>query len=91
MASMEKDEVLRRLDRMIAKAEKKGKTRKRLALIIVKDGYMANCRLSRYGDCNTCREQMKCGMAPVAGGTVRRNCPHYKGPDLMEPWRGESK
>ena len=89
MASMDREELLLRLERMIRRAEAKGKTRKRLALIIVRDGYMANVRKSEFGDCNTCEEKIKCSMAPAWGGCVRVNCPHYKGPDKVEPWRGE--
>ena len=89
MASMERTEVLERLEKMITKAERKGKTRRRLALIIALDNVREAYRFDEYGDCNSCEKNMLCGMAPVLGGLVRRNCPHYKGPEKLEPWRGE--
>ena len=89
MGSMPTEEVFRRLERMIARAEKQGKTKKRLALIIAMDGLMASNRQMKYGNCNTCGNARECGMAPVWGGGVRWNCPHYDGPDEIEPWRGE--
>lgn len=90
MASMEKTEVLERLERMITKAERKGKTRNRLALIIALDHVRKAYMDAEYGDCNSCEKNILCGMAPVPGGQVRKNCPHYKGPEKLEPWRGES-
>ena len=89
MASMERDEVLERLVKMITKMRLKGKTRNRLALIIALDYVRKAYRDDEYGDCNSCEKNILCGMAPVLGGLVRRNCPHYKGPEKVEPWRGE--
>lgn len=89
MGSMEHDEVIRRLDRMIKKAEAKGQSKNRLALILAKDSVLNDHIWAAYGDCNTCGDQILCGMCPQWGGQVRRNCPHYKGPKKVEEWRGE--
>ena len=89
MASIEVDKVIRIIDRMIEKARAKGKKKRRLALIVVRDGYMAEVRRREYGDCNTC-EVRRCPMKPPVGGQVRNNCPHYKGPDKVEKGRGRN-
>lgn len=87
MASIEVDEVLRVIDRMIEKARAKGKKKKRLALIAAREACRAEVKRREYGDCNTC-EIRRCPMKPPHGRRVRNNCPHYIGPGKVEEGRG---
>lgn len=89
MASMEHEEVVDRLKKLIAKAEAAGKEKTRLALIFALDAVRNEHKWALYGDCNTCTRNNVCQMAPEWGGRVRWNCPHYEGAEKMEPWRGE--
>jgi len=88
MASIEVDEVFRIIDRMIEKARAKKKEKRRLALTVVRENYLAGIRIRKYGDCNTC-VKLRCPMRPQVGGQVRINCPHYKGPNKVEEGRGK--
>lgn len=87
MASIEIDEVFRIIDRMIEKARAKRKEKRWLALTVVRENYLAEIKRRKYGDCNTCVSSLFCSMRPPVGGLVRNNCPHYKGPDKVEPGR----
>lgn len=88
MASMEHEEVVDRLKRLIANVEKAGKDKTRLALVIALDAVRQEHKWAMYGDCNTCTRRAMCQMAPEWGCYVRRNCPHYAGVKKLEPWRG---
>ena len=87
MSSMSRGEVLILLNEMIYKATKKGKTRKRLALILAREGYNEDFRTHQYGTCITCGKRHFCRMAPKGVSGVRINCPHYIGPMKVDPWR----
>lgn len=86
MANMEREEVFQRLDRMIEKAEAKGKTRNRLALVLAKETYLAYKKLMEFGNCNTCTN-LSCPKRPEWGQMVRVNCADYCGAGEVTPSR----